>query len=276
MESSGTLVIKVGGKEVEEGPFLERFSEWVADAVHAARRVVVVHGGGEEISRRMAALGLTVVKVDGRRVTSPEALPIVIGVLAGEINLRIVSNLRGHGVVPIGLTGASADLLQAKLAEDGRLGRVGEPSVVDASLLWGLLYNGLTPVVAPIAPGEDGKLLNVNADSFAGALASTLGADLLFVTDVAGILGTDGVALPEVTPLTAAELLRAGVIREGMVPKVSAALGALRSGARRAWIGPLTPLLRDHALPPGGTSVVLSSAERHYHFTPLAPLEGTG
>ncbi len=253
MEGAGALVVKVGGREIAPGEGVKAFARWVSDRAREGRRMVIVHGGGEEVSRRAEALGISTQKVAGQRVTTPETLPILAGVLAGEVNLRLVQHLRAAGVTPMGLSGVSAELVRARVAEGGALGLVGEPVRVGSGLLWWMLLNGLTPVLAPLALGPRNEVLNVNADAFAAAIASALGSELLLISDVPGVLDKGGVVLPQLTGLETRSLIAEGTVRDGMVPKVRSALRALDKGARGVWIGSLASASGSLADCTGGT-----------------------
>lgn len=184
-------------------------------------------------------LGMPTVKIGGQRVTTPELLPIVAGVLSGPVNLRVVSACREAGLRPIGVSGASAGLVTAEPtgSQPGSLGLVGEPVEVDRELIDSLLDLGLTPVIAPLALARDGSTLNVNADLMASAIAEALQVDLVLVTDVEAVLDSLGKPISSLTTSEAQELIRAGVATGGMVPKIRGALRALAGGARSVWIG---------------------------------------
>ncbi len=276
MKPNRTIVVKIGGKEIAPGSACRQFAGWAAHMVRNGMRFVIVHGGGEEVTRRASALGIPTRLIDGRRVTTPEVLPLVTGILAGEVNLRIVTNLRRRGLSPIGLTGASGDLVTARIAEEGRWGLVGEPVRVNSAFLWSLLCNGFTPVIAPLAPNAGGQILNVNADTFAAAIASALGTELLFLTDVPGVLRTDGTCIPQITLEEIPPLVQSGVISGGMIPKVSAASDAVRTGACRAWIGPLGTVSADRPFPRGGTAVVPPASHPSSRSSPSPTVTGEG
>lgn len=276
MKPNRTIVVKIGGKEIAPGSACRQFASWAAHMARNGARFVIVHGGGEEVTRRATALGIPTRLVDGRRVTTPEVLPLVTGILAGEVNLRIVTNLRRRGLSPIGLTGASGDLVTARIAEEGRWGLVGEPVRVNSAFLWSLLCNGFTPVIAPLAPNTGGQILNVNADTFAAAIASALGTELLFLTDVPGVLRTDGTCIPQITLEEIPPLVQSGVISGGMIPKVSAASDAVRTGACRAWIGPLGTVSANRPFPRGGTAVVPPASHPSSQSSPSPTVTGEG
>ncbi len=238
-------VVKVGGRELAPGPELGRLAERLASAVRAGVPTVLVHGGGDEISARAEALGLPVQRVDGQRVTDPAMLEVVIEVLAGRVNARLVDALGRSGVAAVGLSGLSDRLLTVRPVP--ALGFVGEPSKVRPRALERLLAAGLTPVVAPIGAGPSGGAYNVNADLAAGAIAAALSAELAILTDVPAVRDADGAPIPELRPSEIPRLLRDGTARDGMIPKLRAAAAAVAGGAPAVWIGTLAALT-----PPGG------------------------
>ncbi|MDE1819682.1 MAG: acetylglutamate kinase [Euryarchaeota archaeon] len=248
-------VVKVGGREVRPGPALDQLVRWVVAEARRSGPLVLVHGGGEEVSELSARLHLPVEKVDGQRVTPPEVLPLVEGVLAGTVNLRLVSALNEAGLRAVGLSGVSADLLLARDVQEGRLGAVGEPARVDPTLLLALFQLGSVPVLAPLASDGKGGVLNVNADLFAAGIAGAVGGDLLLVTDVPGVRGTDGAPIERLTPSKARALIENGTVHGGMIPKLEGALRMLSEGARGVWIGTLD-LVPSEGTPRGGTWVV--------------------
>jgi len=244
IDTSAPWVLKVGGRELEAGPALDRLVALVRDAVRGGRAVVVVHGGGPEVSKRAQELGLRTEQRDGLRVTSTEMLDVVVEVLAGRVNNRLVAALVAGGVPAIGLSGVSGRLLSVVPSGDppGTLGWVGDPSAVDPRWLRRTLSDGFTPVVAPLGVDPSGHVRNVNADLAAGAIAAALGADLLLLTDVPSVRDGDGRAVPTLTPAEAHRLVGRGVALGGMIPKLDAAARSLSAGARSAWIGDLDGL----------------------------------
>ncbi|MBX6364004.1 MAG: acetylglutamate kinase [Gemmatimonadetes bacterium] len=241
-------VVKVGGSVLGDAAWLASFAAHVA-AVRGP--VVVVHGGGPEISELSSRLGVTVTWVDGRRVTPPEAMDVTAMVLSGRINKRVVAALLSAGVDAIGLSGEDGGLLLARPRENGALGRVGELVSVRASLLESLLAAGHTPVVSPVSRGVDGAPLNVNADEAATAVAAALGAsELLYLTDVPGVLA-GGVVLPGLSAAAAEGMVASGAASGGMAVKLEAALAALGGGVPCVRIGTLELLTN----PDAGTAV---------------------
>ena len=227
--------MKIGGAALVDAGWLNAFA---ASAAASASPLVVVHGGGPEISALSARLGVQVEWVDGKRVTPPAALDVAAMVLNGRVNTRIVAALISAGADALGISGEDGALVQADLAAAGALGCVGRVSSVRAELLQRLLGFGMVPVVAPISRGPDGAPLNVNADEVAAAVAVALGArELLFVTDVAGVRDAAGITRASLSADAARGLLAEGVATGGMAVKLQAALDALASGVVQVRIG---------------------------------------
>jgi acetylglutamate kinase len=245
-------VVKLGGNELDRAGWLEQCAAALADA----GPVVVVHGGGAAVSALSQRLGLPVEKRDGLRVTTPAIADVVEMVLAGPINRRIVTALRGAHVDAIGLAGADGGLLTAVKAP-GDLGQVGEITAVRTGLLHSLRLAGLTPVVAPVAPADDGSVWNVNADDAAAAVAGALKAsELLQISDVPGVL-VDGVVSPTLAEGEIEGLIARGVVSGGMAAKLRAASAALARGARAVRIGGLAVLTDPNA----GTRILAAALE---------------
>jgi len=253
-------VLKVGGRELLPGPALAELATVVARAVAAGRSLVIVHGGGDEVTDRAAELGLVTEKRDGQRVTNDAMLQVVSEVLVGRIGVRLVNALEGAGVPAVGLSGLSAQMLRVVPGgrPPGSLGWVGVPAQVRPTLLHRLLADGLTPVIAPLGTDGAGGVYNVNADLAAGALAASLGARLLLLTDVPAVRGPTDAAIEELGETQARHLIASGAARDGMVPKLDAAIAGLRGGASSVWIGNLSGLTEDGPRPGAGTRVVRS------------------
>jgi acetylglutamate kinase len=264
MEPSVPWVLKVGGTELEAGPGLDRLVGLVRNAVRAGRAVVLVHGGGAEVSRRAAELGITTEQRNGLRVTSSEMLDVVVEVLAGRINNRLVAALEEGGVPAIGLSGVSGRLLSVVPSGDPpeSLGWVGDPAAVDARWLRRTLSDGFTPVVAPLGLDPAGHLRNVNADLAAGAIAAAMSADLTLLTDVPSVRDADGNAVPALSPVEAQRLIARAVAQGGMIPKLDAGVRSLAAGARSAWIGDLNGLGASGPRAGAGTRLTRASGAR--------------
>lgn len=233
-----SVVAKLGGHALDdltpEAATLGALAEDLAALGRAGERVALVHGGGPQIEALLRALGVESVFVDGLRVTDDETMGYVAMALAA-VNAALVAGLVAHGVAAVGLTGLDAGLLVSRPLGPA-WGRAGDTPVVTARALEAQWAAGLVPVVSPIAADEGGRLLNCNADTAAGALAGALGADLVLLSDV-DQLRTDpedpATSLARVSATEVAALLASGAAREGMRPKVRAALDALAGGAGR-------------------------------------------
>jgi acetylglutamate kinase len=244
-------VVKIGGAALSDEAWLSGFAR---HAAQSCAPLVVVHGGGPDINVVAGSLGLEFTWVDGRRVTSPELLDVVSMVLNGRVNKRIVRTLVGAGVDALGLSGEDGALVTAELAAGGTLGRVGVVSAVRAELLEWMLDRGVTPVLAPVSLGSDGRALNVNADEVAAAVAVAADAEeLLFITDVEGVL-EDGVVRPVLSVGDAQSLIAANVATGGMALKLRAAIRALETGVGSVRIGRSDAVVDESA----GTRVRLS------------------
>lgn len=227
-----TVVVKIGGSTLGSG------DTTLADAVTLKNLnidVVVVHGGGAAITDWLRRIDKQAVFVDGLRVTDPETMSVVTMTLAGQVNKELVAQVQALGGRAVGLSGVDGGLLRGQ-ARDPRLGQVGEVTDVDVSLVRQVSAAGYIPIIAPIALGESGQHLNLNADTAAAEIAVALGAKkLIFLTDVPGIKGADGQLLTELRDTEARELIARGVISGGMIPKAAACIRAL-DGAERAHI----------------------------------------
>jgi acetylglutamate kinase len=233
------IVLKLGGELLEQPADVDR----VARAIAAlAKRVplVVVHGGGKEIDAALAAAGIAKRQVDGLRVTDAPTLDVVVSVLAGAINTRLVAAVRRAGGAPVGLTGADAMVARVRrvppiisVAGDRvDLGLVGAPvGHGKPQLLTDLLARGYVPVIACIGATRDGQLLNVNADTLASHLAAALGAMRLVIAGgTSGVLDQDGQTIARLTTSQATGLIKAGTANKGMVAKLQSCRAALQRG----------------------------------------------
>ena len=222
-----TRVLKIGGRP-QSDPSLPALIAEAWDALSGA--LVIVHGGGDEISALQATLGVSAQFVDGRRVTSAQELELVRMALSGTANKRIVSSLVREGVRAVGLSGEDASLIAATPIDSARLGHVGVPTRINNSLLLHLIDGGYLPVISPVSRNvghELGPALNVNADEAAAAIAIAIGAkELLIVSDVPGVL-VDGKTADTLTIAEANGLMHDGVASGGMRAKLSAAVSAV-------------------------------------------------
>ncbi len=237
-----TRVVKVGGR-VQQDPTL---AAQIADGWDAmTRSLVLVHGGGDEVTSLQNAFGLTAQFVDGRRITTGRDMEFVRMGLSGSANKRLVAALVHEGVRAVGISGEDASLIAAIPVDPERLGHVGEAQQVNASLLLHLLDGGYLPVVSPVSRNVGlalGPVLNVNADDAAAAIAVALEAEeLLLVSDVPGVLDGQRI-VPAVGAADAEAMIRSGTAAGGMAAKLNAALTAIRGGVRTVRIGDLSML----------------------------------
>ena len=202
-------------------------------------RVVVVHGGGPEISGLLRRLGKRSEFVDGLRVTDEETAEVVQMVLAGKGNKSLVSLLQTLGGRAIGLCGLDGGMIEAKQLDE-RLGLVGEITRVDPQPVLDVLEKGYIPVVSTIARGEKGETYNINADTAAARLAAALRAEcLISMTDTAGVLrdrNDPGSVIPYIGVSEAPQLMREGVISGGMIPKIGCCIEAIRRGVKKVFV----------------------------------------
>jgi len=235
VSENDVIVVKIGGSVAGEDAAAIDAIGALCDAGHD---VVVVHGGGPLVGEWAERLGMETRFVRGLRVTDEPTRDLALAVLGGLANARIVAALLTRGVPAVGLTGIDGGILRAQ-REDTSLGFVGTIRRVDSALLEELVAQGRVPVIAPAAledpAGESHEVLNVNADSAAGAIAASLGARLLvFVTDVPGVRSKEGRVLARLDRERAKELVDDGTIEGGMLPKVEASLVASSAGCRSA------------------------------------------
>jgi acetylglutamate kinase len=239
-----TVVVKYGGHAMTDDDLRRGFAQDVVFLRYAGVRVVVVHGGGPQITAHLDRLGIEATFAGGLRVTTPETMDVVRMVLVGQVQREIVGLLNAHGPFAVGLSGEDGRLMTAARRPgvvDGKevdIGLVGDVVEVDAGLVNGLLADGRVPVVASVCRGADGGTYNVNADTAAAAVAVALGAEKLVVlTDVPGLYVDWPDTEEVVSMLTAAELepLLPG-LADGMLPKMEACLRAVRGGVPAAHV----------------------------------------
>ncbi|HEY7874248.1 MAG TPA: acetylglutamate kinase [Actinomycetota bacterium] len=236
-----TVVVKIGGAALEDPALASVVADDLTLLALVGLRLVVVHGGGPQVSGAMAAAGIEPSFVGGLRVTDERSMALVQQVLVGGINSDLVARLCKAGLTAVGLSGVDGGLVQARrtagpAGED--LGRVGAVAEVRPQLLESLLDESYTPVIASVAPDADGAALNVNADAVAGAVAAAVGAaKLVYLTNVEGLYTDLGDSGSLVSEMKATEL--AGLVdglSDGMRPKVTSAVDALRAGVGKVHI----------------------------------------
>jgi len=234
-----TVVIKYGGAAMTDEALRHSVAADIVLMKLVGINPVIVHGGGPEITSYMNRLEMPVEFIDGLRVTTPEAMELVRMVLVGKVNGDLVSAINAHGRLAVGIAGDDGNLIRATM-KDERLGRVGEVTAIDTTVVSKLIEDGFIPVIASVAGGDDGGSFNINADVVAGILASALGAEkVIFLTDVDGLYAdfADKDSLISALDLTEAEsMLAGGTLASGMIPKVGACVHALRRGVERAHI----------------------------------------
>ncbi len=249
MYKGKTFVVKAGGGVFAEADTSRALVEQIGILHYFGVRVVLVHGGGPQLTELSAALGVPTQMVEGRRVTDARSIEVTAMVLNGLINTRLLAMCRDLNIDAVGISGVDAGLVRAhkrppvKLSRDGELvdfGYVGDIDTVDTTVLKKLLDNGLMPVVSPLSADENGTLLNINADTVAAALGAALGAEkLILCTGTPGILGAvnDPGSLISYTDLAGLKRMReAGQIADGMLPKAKAIEDAIRGGVRRVHV----------------------------------------
>jgi acetylglutamate kinase len=234
------VVLKFGGELLEDSPRINAIASSIAQIAASGTPLVVVHGGGKEIDAALQHAGLEKRQVEGLRITDDATLDVVVSVLAGSVNTRLVAALAAAGVAAVGLTGADGAIGLSDVAAPHRtangtsveLGRVGLPHPdADPRLLHTLLNDGFIPVVASIGTTKDGQLLNVNADTMAGHLAGVLRARRLVIAgSTAGVLDEDGRTVALLDPSAIATLVTNGTATAGMIAKLRSCEHALSAG----------------------------------------------
>ena len=238
-----TVVVKYGGNAMGDSVLSKAFARDVALLKQSGVNPVVVHGGGPQIADMLQRLGIESRFHGGLRITDEKTVEVVEMVLAGSINKEIVAAINAEGEWAIGLCGKDGNMVTAEPVKrtavdpDSNierivdLGFVGEPVHVDRRLLDLLAHSEMIPVIAPIAPGADGHTYNINADTFAGAVAGALKAErLLFLTDVPGVLDETGRLIDKLSTADARAMIADGRISGGMIPKVETCIDAVAKG----------------------------------------------
>ncbi|KAB2877032.1 MAG: acetylglutamate kinase [Bauldia sp.] len=237
------VVVKYGGHAMGDAELSKAFARDITLLETSGVRPVVVHGGGPQIGEMLKKLDIKSEFRGGLRVTDRKTVEVVEMVLAGSINKEIVMAINAEGGKAVGLSGKDGNMVFAEkvtrteIDPDSNieraidLGFVGEPKTVNRAVIDMVLGAELIPVIAPVAPGTDGETYNVNADTFAGAIAGALGAArLLFLTDVPGVLDKAGKLMKELSVADVRRLIADGTIHGGMIPKVETCIEALERG----------------------------------------------
>ncbi len=244
-----TVVIKFGGNAMVDEDLKDAFARNIVLLKQVGVNPVIVHGGGPQINEVLKKLGKQGEFIEGMRVTDRETMDVVQMVLGGLVNKDIVALINRHGGRAVGLTGRDAGLVRARKLRVTRknpefdepeiidLGHVGEVASIDAGILRTLDASDIIPVIAPIGVGEDGEAYNINADVVASKVAQVLEAEkLLLLTNIAGVLDTEGKLLTGLTADDVEALIEDGTIYGGMLPKINFALDAVRGGVKTVQI----------------------------------------
>jgi acetylglutamate kinase len=232
------VLVKLGGTLLDAAASRDSLAGQLAAARAGGVELVVVHGGGKQMTRYLAERGIESRFVGGLRVTTPETLDAVLKIFAGSVNHELVASLNRAGALAVGLSGIDALLVEAE-EMDPALGAVGRVTRSNPALLHLLVGNGFVPVVACVAGDRQGRVYNVNADQMAVACAAAFGAErLVFLTDVEGVLDGERRIRRVLTAAESRELIASGVATGGMQAKLNAALDALVGGVARVRIAP--------------------------------------
>lgn len=260
-----TVVIKFGGHAMGDEALSDAFAQDIVYLKQSGVNPIIVHGGGPQIASMLEKLAIRSEFVNGLRVTDKPTVEIVEMVLAGKINKDIVSAINRQGGKAAGICGKDANLMVAEkitempdpesnLMKAVDIGYVGEPRTINPHILDVISNSDLIPVVAPIARSPSGETLNINADTFASALAARMKAKrLLLLTDVPGVLDKDGELIEELSVAQARDLIRNGTITGGMIPKVEGCIEVVEAGVEAVVIingkvehSVMLELLTDH------------------------------
>lgn len=232
------VLVKLGGTLLDAAESRDSLAEQLAAARGRGLELVVVHGGGKQMTRYLAERGIESRFVGGLRVTTPETLDAVLKIFAGSVNHELVASLNRAGALAVGLSGIDALLAEAE-EMDPALGAVGRVTRSNPALLHLLVGNGFVPVVACVAGDRQGRVYNVNADQMAVACAAAFGAErLVFLTDVEGVLDGERRIRRVLTAAESRDLIASGVATGGMQAKLNAALDGLAGGVARVRIAP--------------------------------------
>jgi acetylglutamate kinase len=244
-----TFVIKFGGSAMGQNSNLHNFAKNVVLLKQVGINPVIIHGGGPQIGQMLSKLNIESSFIDGLRVTDSDAIDVVEMVLAGSINKMIVKEINAAGGKAIGICGKDGNLIRArKLTRTKKdpdsniekilnLGFVGEPYLIDPEVLSVFEDSDIIPVVAPIGIGDNGETFNINADTVAGAIASAIHASkLIILSDVDGVMLPNAELVSHLNIATARQMIRDGVIKGGMIPKIETCISALENNVGYAHI----------------------------------------
>jgi acetylglutamate kinase len=238
------ITIKLGGSILEEDGIRGNLLNQISRIAAQGHEVILVHGGGKSLNRRLSQMSMTSQFVDGLRVTDADTLGVAVMVLTGEVNKKIVSEMSLSGTPALGICGADAAAVRCVPLSDfpgtpSGIGFVGKPSAVNRSFFDMVLSARLVPVVSSIALGPDGQLYNINADQMASACAAgTQCSSLVFLTDVPGVRDENGSVLSRLGKTEIQSMRERGILSGGMLPKTSSCLEALEAGVLSVYILP--------------------------------------
>lgn len=234
------FVVKLGGAALEKPELLTAIAKAITELVADGNQVAVVHGGGTQLTKTLAALGKESQFISGLRVTDAETRDVALMVLAGRVNKSLVAALGQQGQAAVGLSGGDGQVFRARKKQtEHDLGFVGEIAKVEPRWLEAIWTMGAVPVISSIALGYDGEYYNVNADEMASACAVATKADaLVFLTDVPGVKGADGSVMRWLSLKEIPVLQKQAIISGGMLPKLNACKDALQGGVKRVRILP--------------------------------------
>ena len=246
--NGSSIVIKYGGHAMTNREMQNSFAKDIALLQQVGTKPVVVHGGGPQIETMLEKLNIKTDFVDGLRVTDKDTVNVVEMVLSGAINKSIVAAITSAGAKAVGISGKDGGLIKAEKIKSRRdpnsaiekvvdLGFVGKPTNIENKVLNALMEGSLIPVVAPLGLGNDGQTYNINADTVAGAISSSLNAKrMLMLTDVPGVLDKNGKLIKELSSEEAKKLIDQKVITSGMIPKVETCIETVENGTDAAVI----------------------------------------
>lgn len=237
--SGKIVVVKYGGNAMINDDLKKAVMGDVALLSLIGVRVVLVHGGGPELTETMTRMNLPTRFVNGLRVTDRETAQVALMVLAGKINKNLVNLLHGEGGRAIGLSGIDGHMIRARMLDES-LGYVGEITAVNPDPILDVLDKGYIPVVSTVGCDDEGGIYNINADTAAARIAASLGAEsLISMTDIRGILRDptdESTLIPSVQVSEAPQLIREGIISGGMIPKIECCIEAIRRGVKKVFI----------------------------------------
>ncbi len=231
-----TIVIKLGGHAMTSKSLMDNFARDIVLIKQCGVNPVIVHGGGPMINKVLSDLKIESAFSDGKRITDSKTMEVVEMVLSGNINKSIVNAINNQGGKGVGLSGKDANMIQCE-QDNPKLGFVGKIKKINTDIVQNFLESDFIPIIAPIGCGIYGDTFNINGDTAAGAMASSLLADrLLLLTDVIGVKDADEKLIHQLTVEEARRLIEAGIIKTGMIPKVNTSIKAIEEGVRASVI----------------------------------------